>query len=432
LEDVVNGPAHEFVVVGSGMGGSTLALELARRGKEVLILESGVWEPKLGTFKDTLRYYDGNALTQTPKKSKEGVILWRTLMAGGSAMVSCGNGVRALQRELAERGIDLEQDFAEIEKEMGVAPIAERLLSDGSLALAAAAKELGYRLDRMPKFIDADKCDKCGNCALGCKHGARWATVDQLTEFEGLGGEIVYKASVERVTGANGAVSGVEALIDGRPATVNARCVVLAAGGLGTPVILQKSGIHAGEGLFMDLLVNVYGATRGLNQVHEPTMALVDTEFHEDQGFILSPFMNHARGVRSVELGLAGMTMSSKKLIGLQTKTKDERAGQVFADGSVSKPVLPTDQKKLDAGASVAREILVKAGADPKSIVVSRVQGAHPGGTAAIGEVVDQNLETKMSGLFCCDASVLPVTPGLPPMLTIGALAKNLARKLAD
>jgi len=62
---------------------------------------------------------------------------------------------------------------------------------------------------------------------------------------------------------------------------------------------------------------------------------------------------------------------------------------------------------------------------------VSAVQGAHPGGTAAIGEVVDTNLETKVSGLFVCDASVLPAAPGLPPMLTIGALAKYLGKKLA-
>ncbi len=73
---------------------------------------------------------------------------------------------------------------------------------------------------------------------------------------------------------------------------------------------------------------------------------------------------------------------------------------------------------------------MVKAGVEPGSIVVSKVQGAHPGGTAAIGEVVDQNLETKVSGLFVCDASVLPIAPGLPPMLTIGALAKYLAKKL--
>jgi len=206
--------------------------------------------------------------------------------------------------------------------------------------------------------------------------------------------------------------------------------VVLCAGGVGTPVILQKSGIEAGEGLFMDLLVNTYASTRGLNLVHEPTMALVNAQFHEDRGFILSPFVSHARGLRMAEAGLSGATASDKNLLGMMTKVTDQRAGRVYPDGSLSKPVMPLDREKLDEGSALSREILTRAGGDPKSLLVSKVQGAHPGGTAAIGEVVDQNLETKLSGLYCCDASVLPQAPGLPPMLTIGALGKYLGRQL--
>jgi choline dehydrogenase-like flavoprotein len=59
------------------------------------------------------------------------------------------------------------------------------------------------------------------------------------------------------------------------------------------------------------------------------------------------------------------------------------------------------------------------------------VQGAHPGGTASIGKVVDKDLQTKVDNLFVCDASVFPTSPGLPPILTIVALAKRLAKTLA-
>jgi len=50
---------------------------------------------------------------------------------------------------------------------------------------------------------------------------------------------------------------------------------------------------------------------------------------------------------------------------------------------------------------------------------------------AATGGVVDKNLQTEVDNLFVCDASVLPATPGLPPILTIVALAKRLAKLLA-
>jgi choline dehydrogenase-like flavoprotein len=73
---------------------------------------------------------------------------------------------------------------------------------------------------------------------------------------------------------------------------------------------------------------------------------------------------------------------------------------------------------------------LTAAGCDPHSLVTTRTQGAHPGGTAAIGKVVDTDLQTRVQNLFVCDASVLPAAPGLPPILTIAALAKRLAKIL--
>ena len=421
---------YDYVVVGSGMGGGTIAQELTKRGKEVLVLERGRRELKLGTFKDGLRYFDGNAFTRTPRKSTEGTILWRTFMAGGSTVVSCGNGVRSLEAELDSLGISLDADLCEMEMELGIAPIDERLLSEGSLALASAASDLGYEMTRMPKFLSAEACRKCGGCVHGCTHGAKWTAVTQLDLLEQQGGDIWYGASVDRVIVENGRVAGVEGHREKHGFRVTVSTVILAAGGLGTPAILQNSGLEAGRGLFIDLLVNTYGTTRGLNQMHEPAMTMVGLQSHDDGGFLISPYVQHSRPVRMIEAGPQAALMSDKKLLGMMTKITDDRAGRVYADGTVSKPVTASDQAKLDQGSERCREIMISAGAEPTSIVVSKAQGAHPGGTAAIGEVVDQNLETKVSGLFVCDASVLPTAPGLPPMLTIGALAKYLAKKL--
>jgi choline dehydrogenase-like flavoprotein len=210
------------------------------------------------------------------------------------------------------------------------------------------------------------------------------------------------------------------------PVDIQADVVILAAGGLGTPVILQQSGLdEAGSGLTLDLFVNTYGVTDGLNQIHEPEMALVDHEFRESNGFFLSPFVHHSRMGRFADLGVKGTTLPTRRLIGIMTKTADE------PDGTVSKPVTEADWARLRQGASVATEILVKAGADRESIAVSGPQGAHPAGTAAVGEVVDEDLQTHVDGLFVCDASVFPTASGYPPILTICALAKRLAKTLA-
>ena len=69
-------------------------------------------------------------------------------------------------------------------------------------------------------------------------------------------------------------------------------------------------------------------------------------------------------------------------------------------------------------------------GVEPSSITSTPIRGAHPGGTAAIGKVVDKNLETCIKGLFIADASVIPQAPGRPPILTILALAKRLSKNI--
>lgn len=422
----------EFLIVGSGAGGATLAGELSKKGREVLVLERGRYEDRVGTVRDTTRFYDLDRLTKMPRQSTEGVPVWRTFMAGGSTVVSCANAARCLERELDAFGITLDEEFADAEREMAVSPIAPGLLSEGSEKIMWAATELGYQMELMPKMIDPVRCQKCGQCTSGCAHDAKWTALEYLEEARRNGAQVRYSTQVERVLADGGRARGVRAVGPDGENDYLAEVVILAAGGLGTPVILQQSGIEgAGEGLFVDLFVNTYGITKGLNQIHEPKMTLVNHDFYESEGFILSPYVILPRSSRFAEMGARGLTLPTARLIGMMTKIVDEPVGRVYSDGKVSKPVTGRDGKRLTAGSSIATEILVKAGADRQSIVISRPQGAHPGGTAAIGKVVDQELQTDVDNLFVCDASVLPTSPGLPPILTIVALGKRLAKRLA-
>lgn len=364
---------YDAIVVGSGMGGAVVARELAKAGREVLVVEAGRPPEHLGAFADALRMYDGNAVTKVPKRSVEGTIIYRALVAGGSTVVACGNGVRCLERELGDMGIDISDDLAAMESEMGVTPLGVDKLSDMGTRIQQAGVDLGYPFAPMPKMIDQSRCEACGSCVLGCPHGAKWTSLVALDEAVGHGAEIVYGVEVERVLCSNGTATGVTG--GGRNGAFEARgtTVVLAAGGLGTPVILSASGIEGGPRL----------ATRPL-----------------------------------------------RHLFGMMVKTSDDPVGEVYADGRVSKPVTEADRRRLDDGVGLAGDILVAAGVRRESLLVSKPQGAHPGGTAAIGTVVDTDLQTPVNGLFVADASVLPRTPGMPPMVTIGALARRLGRAL--
>jgi len=160
-------------------------------------------------------------------------------------------------------------------------------------------------------------------------------------------------------------------------------------------------------------------------------MALIDNEFHEKKGFILSTYINASPMVRFIELGPKGLALPSNRLIGMMNKTADEANGHVYSNGTISKPITDKDWQRLKEGSAISKEILLKAGAKPNSILFSKVQGAHPGGTAAIGKIVDKDLQTEIENLYVCDASVLPRSPGMPPILTICALAKKLNKRLS-
>jgi choline dehydrogenase-like flavoprotein len=409
---------HEVVVVGSGAGGATVARDLSRAGARVLIVEAGP---------------DAFPLPLSISTSKEGIDMYQAFGAGGATVLCNGNGVRALEQDLAGLGIDLAREYAELEAELPIAPIAESLLSEnGSLKLLDILNTSGIHMKRMPKFIDPTKCVGCGMCSLGCPNGAKWNAREFLSDALSRGAEIVYNTRVEKVLIENNRATGVE--VSGLTGTeqVAADTVILAAGGLKTPVILRNSGFHrAGCKLFIDLCEIWTGVTPQIDISAEPPMQLVYTDMAQSHRISLSTVYVNNKEKLQYYFGDKSVLYLNANWMGILVKIGDESVGEVFADGTVSKAVTPEDRKKFEQGGIVARDILRKAGASTESIIkLDKIYGGHNGGTAAIGELVNTDLQTEVNNLFVCDGSVLPFAPGLPPVLTILALAKRLARHL--
>jgi choline dehydrogenase-like flavoprotein len=389
------------LIVGSGAGGATVAKELTERGKSVMVLEKGRVAKRLGTARGIIGCYDGYGM----RRSKEGTLISRTLMVGGTTMVALGCGVRVLEEELRALSINLDEEFTEAERELKITPVPEWRIGDGTKRIMEASKELGYDMHPMSKFINFDRCKGCGLCLYGCPNGAKWTAQRYLNQAKSKGAKVLTNVTVKEIQDSNGEVTGVKGIGPDGQLEISADVVVLAAGGIGTPVILQRAGIsNAGENLFVDLLNMTYGLTKDVGMKSEQGMAAIIDDFRESRGFILTPCF------------FPWMALTLRL---------------PHADGSIEKPVTANDSKKLNEGASITEKILTQAGAEPKSIYTSRAEGAHPGGTAAIGKVTNAEQETEISRLFVSDASVMPTAPGSPPILTIVALSKRLGKKLA-
>ena len=170
------------------MGGATVAKELTLLGNNVTILEKGRHH-KLGNEREAWKFYSN-------KKAVEGMEILRTVMVGGSSMVTLANGVRSLENELSRIGINLEAEFKEAEDELGVSPFPEQFMGERTKKLMQASTELGYKVKPMPKYIDFQKCRRCGFCGQGCQYGARWSAQKSIGEALKAGAKLLTDVSV--------------------------------------------------------------------------------------------------------------------------------------------------------------------------------------------------------------------------------------------
>lgn len=427
----------EVIVIGSGAGGATIARELARAGKDVLILERGRdHKVLLGTTPGAGLMLDKAGMNF----SKEGLQCVRALTTGGATVIACGTYREPAPFLHDKLGIDLTEEAEETRRDLHVQELPDHLLEGSGLRMIEAANRIGYHWTKLPKFIDAERCIKnCGACMLGCRPGAKWSAREFIADALRSGAVMELPVNVRRVVHAGGVVTGVEARVRGRTVTFHAPTVILAAGGMSSSPILNRSGFErAGKGIFLDPLIVSYGMYDGpghkVGTCYDPPMSVGSWEFAESEGFMLAPLIDPWL-LFGMQMGMVKWTKIRKivrypRMMGIMTKIKDDLDGELYIDGSFSKPLTDADRRKLDRGDEVSREVLVAAGCKPSSLITSPVRGAHPGGTSRIGEVVDTDLQTEITGLYVSDASVFPEALGTPVVGTVVAMNKRLAKHL--
>ena len=210
---------------------------------------------------------------------------------------------------------------------------------------------------------------------------------------------------------------------------VYAQRVIVAAGGIGSPLILQKSGIDGvGRDFFFDPLWFVFGTVK--NGGGGKGIQMCAGIHFEDDGIVMTDF-NMSRVLKTafdIEVFRFGQAFRHADVVPIMIKVRDALGGRITDSGWVWKPLQRSDKRKLENGRKHADKILRHMGAG--HIYSSWVLAAHPGGTVKIGQHVDADLQTEIENLYVCDCSVMPEEWGLPPSFTILALGKRLAKHL--
>lgn len=432
---------YEYIVIGTGAAGGGCAVELARQGKEVLMLEKGKWHNKLGNKVLAKLMYEGCLLGS---KSKQGIMVARGRTVGGSTMIYQGNAFDPQEHLLNAMGIDFRPETEEIKKELNVKPFPDSFFDDcaGGKHLREVATSLGYEMTSQQKFINPELCNpKCDNCMDGCPKGAKWTTREWVKEVVSLGGRLEIKSMVDRleVDKKNSKVTGV---ILKNGTVIHSKHVILAGGAIGSAGILQRSGItklgtqQVGSNFTMDPMTIVLGWNKdkkyGMWNEQSFTHA---KEFKE--GFIISNtggFTAWALGCTlSFKSAITNMPRGifySKHAMGMFVKFADAPAGTISAKEKIDKEMSAADNSLEEKGIKIIKEIMTKAGANPKSFTCISGVGGHPGCTTAMGKAVNRDFSTEFKGLYICDAGVLPVSPGAPPALNIMGFGRLCAKIL--
>ena len=418
----------KVLVIGSGAGGAMAARMLSAHFDVTVLEEGGAFHPfslpldKLAALRKTGLYLDERMIqlllpNMRINKTPEMVMVYGRGL-GGTTTLATGNAVRA-DDGLKKIGINLDEEFDQLYSELPITADHQRHWSTVTKQTFQVMQEMGLDPTPMPKLLRAKGCRLCGHCSIGCPTQAKWDTRELL---QGL--NVVTGCKVTSIETDGHRAKRVHAVKGLRRLSFEADVVVVAAGGMGTPDILRQSGIDCQPTLFVDPVLCVAAPMAGVRQDRQLLMPFVSRRDH----YILSPYIDWLSFFfnRQWRKPMDGIVSMMIKLADVEQGTVNGR--------KMRKTLTEVDHRRLKQGVDDCREILLRMGAAPDDIFLGTLNAGHPGGmlplTAAEAETL--HAPSLPDNLYVADATLLPQALGLPPMLTIMALAKRIAKIIAE
>jgi choline dehydrogenase-like flavoprotein len=474
----------DAIVIGSGAGGGVAAAILAAAGRKVVILERAAMVTEAGFGGPELAglgaLFLDRGLTATSDR-------WISIRAGsavgGGTVVNWSSSLRAPATVLEEwraAGIDdLDEHYSAIEDEMHVTS-GESQLNGPNGRLAAGLDAMGLARQTIPRNVRG--CGDCGPCTVGCRRGAKQSTLRvSLASACANGAEILDRSEARRILVDGDRVTGVTARVPGGEVTVRAPLVALAGGSILSPAVLLRSGIAsqtAGRGLHIHPVAALGGvypeSLSPWSGVPQSVMSDASAEIDGTWGFRLEAAPTHPGLIAT---GFPWWSSRDHRELMTQCDqvaaflaiVRDRTAGRVTLarDGGVAIRYAPgaADRELLRLGSLELARVHRAAGArrviplltppldwhdgEPfdawldalarRPIEANRILlfSAHQMSSCRIGtsprdSVADPDGQVYgVRGLYVTDASAMPTASGVNPMLSVMAIARRTALRMA-
>ncbi len=491
MKPVVKDEAADYVVVGSGAGGATVARTLSEAGQDVVIIEEGPeFPPKERTtsMAQTMRkaMRDGGMTTMLGRPMipylqgccvggttvMNGAIVWRLPEDLHAEWMSADTGLTDVHSMEA-----FTQSFDTIESDLGTRPVSDELSGRANDLIRMGCESLGWAGRPITRYVS--DCRGTARCLQGCPTGSKQSMDTTYIPRAIEDGARLYSdtraESIQIERGkAVATIARCKAEDPEAPDTYlrvrASKGVVLAAGALHSPALLQRckiGGPLVGSGLMCNPGVSIAGRFP----------APIDPWTGATQGYEV---MEHRqRGVKletllaPPELGtmrLPGAGQRLRKhvdslnrcvLIGaaIRSGAKGESKPMGRRGVSVRFSLRDSDLEKVQLGIVAVAEIMRAAGAEailpgvhgwPEELdaekapewvaertpdrkdlkmAVTHLLGGACMGSDPYRSVVSPSLAVHgYEGLYVADASVLPTNTGVNPQHTIMAVAMNAAR----
>ncbi|MAM85859.1 MAG: GMC family oxidoreductase [unclassified Hahellaceae] len=495
----------DVIVIGTGAGGGTAAETFAQQGLSVLMLEEGRLH-SLKDFKMEELWSYGNLYQEALARTTEdaGISIMQGRSVGGSTTVNWTSSFRTPEQTLRHWANahlvaqsspgEMRSWFENREQRLNISPWAG-LPNENNAVLQRGCQALGWSTSLIPRNVLG--CWNLGYCGFGCPTNAKQSMLTTtIPAALDKGATLMTSVRAERLVQVGDTIHGLvchpvavnHVVEQDREILLKARHYVLAAGAIGSPAVLLRSGVsdpyeRAGKRTFLHPVVaTIADMGKPVDPYYGAPQSVYSDEFlwrdgvTGKMGYKLEVPPLHPSLSAGV-IGLHGQELMDRMrmlpqmnsvLALLRDGFNDEsQGGEVFLrDGGhpglryelndylwegAKDAYLKMAEVQFAGGARTVRLVHLDSNdysswsearaaikAMPMAAQRTKLFSAHVMGGCAMGEnareaVVDTyGQHHQVSNLSVMDGSVFPTSIGANPQLSIYGLVYRNARRLAE